>query len=120
RKTTSNRVELIAAIKALESLPAGAKVLIRSDSQQLVLAMTVWVHDWQRNGWKNSRRKPVENKDLYLKLLELCSTRDVVFDWVPGHSGIELNERADALANEASNRADLEADEAYERSKKAA
>ena len=97
--TTNNRMELTAAIRALEKISAGANVELFTDSSYMKNAFTNgWLAKWKRNGWKNSDRKTVLNKDLWLVLDELFSTRAVNFKWVKGHAGNPFNERCDVLA----------------------
>ncbi len=97
--TTNNRMELTAAIKALEKISAGASVELFTDSSYLKNAFTNgWLVNWKRNGWKTAAKKPVLNQDLWLALDELISTRDVKFNWVKGHAGDFFNERCDTLA----------------------
>ncbi|MBO0904670.1 ribonuclease HI [Jiella sonneratiae] len=96
--TTNNRMELTAAIEALRSIPARQPVEIISDSQYVVTGSTEWLPRWKRKGWKNSAKKPVKNKGLWLELEALADGRDIVWTWVRGHDGNEMNERADVLA----------------------
>ena len=97
--TTNNRMEMTAAIHALEKIPEGSRVELFTDSSYLKNAFTNgWLAKWKRNGWKNSDRKPVLNKDLWLVLDELFSTRTINFNWVKGHAGNHFNERCDELA----------------------
>jgi len=98
--TTNQRMELTACIKALEQIKQpGCKIHILTDSAYLVNCMhKKWYIKWLRNGWKNSQNKPVENRDLWEKLLTLISSHLVKFSKVSGHSGNKLNDRADALA----------------------
>jgi ribonuclease HI len=100
RNTSNQRMELTACIKALQAITARDKrIEVYSDSAYLVNCMNQrWYERWQRNGWKNAKKQPVENKDLWMQLLELAGQYDVTFKKVEGHAGIELNERADALA----------------------
>lgn len=99
--TTNNRMELLAAIKALEALNRPCVVNLYTDSQYLRQGMTSWLHQWKKNGWKNSKKEPVKNDDLW-KLLDFQASRHTMhWHWVKGHSGHPENERADALANEA-------------------
>ena len=102
RNTTNQRMEITACIRALQHLKRkDLPVEIRSDSAYLVNCMRAkWYEQWQRNGWKNARKEPVENKDLWQKLLRLVRELDVRFIKVSGHSGIALNERADQLARQ--------------------
>jgi ribonuclease HI len=100
RNTTNQRMELTACIKALEQIGASYnEVDVYSDSAYLVNCINrKWYENWQRNGWKNYKKQPVENKDLWERLLKLLSQKTVTFTKVTGHSGLELNELADKLA----------------------
>jgi YVTN family beta-propeller protein len=101
-RTTNQRMELMAAIVALRHIPAGSRVVLHSDSAYLVRAFRDgWLLKWQRNGWRNSQREPVANQDLWEELLALAAQRDVQWEKVAGHSGVELNERCDQLARTA-------------------
>jgi ribonuclease HI len=100
-KTTNNRMELRAAIAGLETLKEKCLVRIVTDSQYLKKGMTEWIQGWITNGWRTAARKPVSNRDLWERLQQLCSKHVVNWDWVEGHAGDALNERCDALANEA-------------------
>ena len=99
--TTNNRMELTAVIKALEALNRRCDVQLYTDSQYVCQAMTLWIHAWKRKGWRNSKKEPVKNADLWLMLDEVAQKHDIVWHWVKGHSGNVLNERVDALANQA-------------------
>ncbi|MEJ2515492.1 MAG: ribonuclease HI [Gammaproteobacteria bacterium] len=99
--TTNNRMELTAAIRALEALKRPCRVELYTDSQYLRLGITQWLAGWKRNGWRTSGKKPVKNQDLWLELDAAAARHDVQWHWVKGHSGHPENERADALANEA-------------------
>ena len=96
--TTNNRMELMAAISALEALRKPSLVDIHTDSQYLRGGITGWIRGWKRNGWKTADRKPVKNVDLWQRLDALAQLHEVRWHWVRGHAGTELNERADALA----------------------
>lgn len=97
--TTNNRMELTAAIQALEKISAGVGAELFTDSNYLKNAFTNgWLVKWKRNGWRTATGSHVLNKDLWQKLDELISTRDVKFNWVKGHAGNFFNERCDALA----------------------
>lgn len=99
RSTTNNRMELLGVIVALEALTRPCDVEIHSDSQYVVNAFNKhWVEGWVKKNWVNSQKKPVKNKDLWLRLLEAKKPHNVQFVWVKGHAGHELNERADELA----------------------
>lgn len=103
KNTTNQRMELMACIRALESLKrTDLPVIIYSDSAYLVNCMQQkWYEKWRRNGWKNVKKQPVENRDLWEQLLQLLSKYKTSFRKVEGHVGIELNERADKLARKA-------------------
>lgn len=96
--TTNNRMELIAAIEALESLKRPCTVELHTDSQYLRQGVTQWVHNWKRNGWRTADRKPVKNEDLWRRLDEALKRHSIDWRWVKGHAGHEMNERADLLA----------------------
>ena len=98
--TTNNRMELMAAIKALEALTRPSVVDLHSDSQYLRDGISKWIHGWKRNGWKTADKKPVKNAELWQELDAQRLRHDVSFHWVKGHAGHELNERADELARE--------------------
>ncbi len=99
--TTNNRMELMAAISALEALKRPCDVDLHTDSQYLRQGITSWIHGWKRNGWKTADRKPVKNVDLWQRLDGAIARHTVRWHWVRGHSGHDLNERADELAREA-------------------
>lgn len=98
-RTTNNRMELIAVIRALESLKRPATVELYTDSQYVKNGIETWINVWKRNGWKTSDRKPVKNADLWLELDQLVREHHVTWHWVRGHSDTEGNQRADELAN---------------------
>jgi len=98
-KTTNNRMELTAAIKALEALKHPLPVILYTDSEYVVKGMTQWLPKWKAKGWRKSDGKPVENADLWKTLDAEASVHDVQWSWVRGHTGNHGNERADALAN---------------------
>jgi ribonuclease HI len=99
--TTNNRMELMAAITALESLKRTCTVDLHTDSQYLRNGIMTWIKSWKRNGWKTADRKPVKNVDLWQRLDAALAHHTVHWHWVRGHSGHDLNERADELAREA-------------------
>ena len=99
--TTNNRMELLAAIRALEALKRPCEVEIHTDSQYLRRGVTEWLRIWKRNQWKTASRKPVRNRDLWELLDDLQGRHRIRWYWVKGHSGDPGNERADRLANEA-------------------
>lgn len=96
--TTNNRMELTAAIKALEALIEPCAITLHSDSKYVLDGITKWVHGWQRNGWKNASRQPVRNADLWHELIAAAKPHQVEWVWVKGHAGHAENERVDALA----------------------
>ncbi|AEJ18596.1 ribonuclease HI [Gracilinema caldarium] len=104
--TTNNRMELSAAVEALEAVlvdPSLRTVAITlyTDSQYVQKGITSWIHGWKRNGWKTSNKEPVKNQDLWQKLDQLANTLQVEWRWVKGHAGHEYNERVDRLTQEA-------------------
>jgi len=96
--TTNNRMELMAAISALETLKRPCAVDIHTDSQYVRGGIDGWIHGWKRNGWRTADKKPVKNAELWQRLDEARAQHEVTWHWVKGHAGNELNERADALA----------------------
>lgn len=98
RDTTNNRMELMAAIAALEALERPSAITIITDSTYVKNGVTGWIHGWKRNGWKTSTRKPVKNEDLWRRLDEAQARHTVTWEWVKGHAGHPENERADELA----------------------
>jgi ribonuclease HI len=99
--TTNNRMELMAAICALESLKHPCRVRLTTDSQYVQKGITEWMANWKRNGWKTAARKPVKNVDLWQRLDTVISGHQIRWEWVRGHSGHRENELADELANKA-------------------
>ena len=97
-ETTNNRMELMAAIKALEALGRKLPVRLHTDSRYVRDGITGWIHNWKRNGWKTAAKKPVKNEDLWRRLDELMARNQVEWHWVKGHAGHPENERADELA----------------------
>ena len=97
--TTNNKMELLAAIKGLQSLTQPCKVYLYTDSNYVKQGITEWIINWKRNGFKNAKKKPVLNANLWLELDQLTSIHDIEWFWIKGHSGHPENERADALAN---------------------
>jgi ribonuclease HI len=100
-ETTNNRMELMAAIAALEALKRPSKVELTSDSTYLRDGITKWIHGWRAKGWKTAAKKPVKNQDLWQRLDEAAKRHEVSWHWVRGHDGHAENERADQLAREA-------------------
>ena len=97
-RTTNNRMELLAAITALESLTRPSTIKIVTDSQYVKNGVTQWIHGWKRNGWKTAAKKPVKNVELWQRLDEAQARHEVAWAWVKGHAGHPENERADELA----------------------
>ncbi len=115
RLTTNNRMELLGAIRGLEALKEPCDVRLFSDSQYVVNGiMKGWARKWRSNGWRRRGNQMAENHDLWGRLLDLCETHKVQFEWVRGHSGHPENERCDTLAGLAQRLADLPADHHYE------
>ena len=96
--TTNNRMELLAAINALEALERPSEITIVTDSTYVKNGVTSWIHGWKRNGWRTSAKKPVKNDDLWKRLDQAQDRHDVTWEWVKGHAGHPENERADELA----------------------
>jgi len=114
RRTTNNRMEILAAIRGLEALKCPCVVTLYTDSQYLANAITKgWARRWQRNGWMRNREEPALNSDLWEQLLSLCEVHSVRFEWVRGHVGNRENERCDALARKARSRRNLPPDPAF-------
>jgi ribonuclease HI len=99
--TTNNRMELLAAIRALQALSRPCHVTLATDSVYVMDGITKWIHAWQRNGWKTAAKKPVKNADLWQELLEAIKPHKIDWVWVKGHNGDPDNERADTLASDA-------------------
>ncbi|WP_116084964.1 ribonuclease HI [Tropicimonas sp. IMCC34011] len=96
--TTNNRMELLAAIHALESLKRPTRITVVTDSAYVKNGVTGWIHGWKRNGWRTASKKPVKNEELWKRLDAAQHTHDVTWEWVKGHAGHPENERADELA----------------------
>jgi ribonuclease HI len=99
--TTNNRMELTAAVKALEALKRPCEVEFHTDSQYVRKGITQWIQNWQKNGWRTSSKKPVENQDLWMELDEQRQKHAINWKWVRGHAGNTFNERVDQLATQA-------------------
>lgn len=106
RETTNNRMELMAVIRALETLKRPCRVKIHTDSVYVMKGTTEWLDQWKRRGWRTADRKPVKNMDLWQRLETALEPHDVRWRWVRGHSGDKENERADELARQAIHRGD--------------
>ena len=99
--TTNNRMELMAAIGALEALKRPCEIHLHTDSVYVKDGVTKWIHGWKKNGWKTADKKPVKNVDLWQRLEAAAEKHKVSWRWIKGHAGHELNEAADALARAA-------------------
>jgi ribonuclease HI len=99
-ETTNNRMELMAAIKGLESLTRPCRVRLTTDSQYVMKGIQEWMANWKKRGWKTAAKKPVKNVDLWQRLDKATLEHDIEWAWVKGHSGHPENEQADALANQ--------------------
>jgi ribonuclease HI len=102
--TTNNRMELMAAIGALESLKRPCEVTLTTDSQYLKNGITEWLPQWKRRGWRTADKKPVKNQELWQRLEKAAAKHKIHWKWIKGHSGHPENERADQLANKAIDR----------------
>ena len=98
-ETTNNRMELKAAIEALNALKRPSSVVLHTDSKYVMHGVTEWMSNWKKRGWKTANKKPVKNQDLWMALDEAAQRHDIRWVWVKGHSGHDGNEEADALAN---------------------
>ena len=98
-ETTNNRMELMAAIEALNALKGPSKVALHTDSRYVMHGITEWMDNWKKRGWKTAAKKPVKNQDLWQALDEAIARHDIEWKWVKGHDGNPGNEEADALAN---------------------
>jgi len=96
--TTNNRMELKAAIEGLNAVPTGSRVILIADSEYVVKGITLWIKGWLAKNWRTAAKKPVLNQDLWQELLRVAEGKDIQWKVVLGHSGIEHNERADAIA----------------------
>jgi ribonuclease HI len=99
--TTNNRMELLAAIRALEALKRPCRVTLSTDSKYVMDGITKWVHGWKRNGWQTADRKPVKNAELWQALVTATAPHRIDWKWVRGHNGDPDNERVDKLASDA-------------------
>ena len=100
-ETTNNRMELMAAIRALQALKRPCHVTLTTDSRYVMDGLTKWIHGWLKNGWRTADRKPVKNADLWQELLTAAKPHRIEWKWVKGHAGHAENERADKLASDA-------------------
>ena len=120
RRTTNNRMELLAVIRGLEALKEGCSVTLYSDSKYVLDGLTKgWARRWQANGWRRNRKgEPAINPDLWTQLLDLCDEHEMRYQWVKGHAGDPENERCDALSTAALAHPNLPADEQFERTER--
>ena len=98
-ETTNNRMELMAAIMALETLKKASAVALHTDSKYVLQGITEWMDNWKKRGWKTAAKKPVKNVDLWRRLDSAIEKHEINWSWVKGHSGDAGNEKADMLAN---------------------
>ena len=101
KETTNNRMELMAPIMALKKIKPKSDITIFTDSTYVKNGITEWIKKWEKNGWKSANKKPVKNKDLWIKLSDLCEKNKIVWKWVKGHSNNRYNNLADELATAA-------------------
>ena len=101
KETTNNRMELMAPIMSLKKIKSRSDITIFTDSTYVKNGITEWIKKWEKNGWKNSSKKPVKNKDLWIKLNDLCQKNKITWKWVKGHSNNKYNTLADELATQA-------------------
>jgi ribonuclease HI len=99
-ETTNNRMELTAAIEALNALKRPSSVVLHTDSRYVMDGISEWLANWKKRGWKTANKKPVKNQDLWMALDEAAQRHDIRWKWVRGHTGDPGNEEADALANQ--------------------
>ena len=103
KDTTNNRMELMAPIMALKKIKTKSDVTIFTDSIYVKRGITEWIKNWEKNGWKSANKKSVKNKDLWVKLNDLCQKNTIVWKWIKGHSNNKYNDLADELATKAIN-----------------
>ena len=96
--TTNNRMEILAPIMALQKIKKKADIIIFTDSKYVKIGITEWIKKWKLNNWKNAKKKPVKNKDLWVRLDNICNKHNVKWQWVKAHAGNKFNELADELA----------------------
>ena len=101
KKTTNNRMELMAPINALKNIGPGENINIYTDSQYVKLGITEWINTWVKNNWRTSKKEEVKNKDLWIELYDLNNSLNIKWNWIKAHSGNVLNEEVDLLAKKA-------------------
>lgn len=111
--TTNNRMEMLAAIKGLEALKRPCDIILTTDSQYLRQGIQSWIHNWKKNGWRTSAKKPVKNADLWQALDHAVQRHNIRWDWVKGHNGHPQNERCDELARAAAESSNLQDDTGF-------
>lgn len=111
--TTNNRMEMLAAIKGLEALKRPCDIILTTDSQYLRQGIQSWIHNWKKNGWRTSAKKPVKNADLWQALDKAVQRHTIRWDWVKGHNGHPQNERCDELARAAAESSKLQDDAGF-------
>ena len=99
--TTNNRMELMAPIMSLKKIEPNSEITIYTDSTYVKNGITEWIKRWKKNGWKGANKKPIKNKDLWIKLDNLCKNKKIIWKWVKGHSNNKYNNLADELATQA-------------------
>ncbi len=104
-ETTNNRMEMMAAIRALKALIEPCEVTLHTDSRYLIDGMTKWIEGWKKRGWINASKKPVRNADLWHDLIEAAAPHKITWEWVKGHNGHPENERVDRIASDAADSA---------------
>jgi ribonuclease HI len=114
RLTTNNRMEMLAAMVALESLTQPCKVILTTDSPYVRQGITQWIHNWKKRGWKTAAKAEVKNADLWKRLDAACQPHQLEWHWVKGHAGHPENERVDLLAREAATQNATLIDQGYE------
>jgi len=112
--TTNNRMEMLAAVAALDALKQPCSVDLTTDSQYLRQGIQQWIHNWKKNGWRTAAKKPVKNVDLWQQLDRQCQRHEVRWHWIKGHSGHPQNERCDELARTAATANNLLVDHGFE------
>ena len=101
KKTTNNKMELMAPIQALQKIDKDQQIEIYTDSKYVKLGITEWIHKWKKNNWQTSKKEPVKNKELWMELYELTKSHKIRWIWVKAHAGNTLNEQVDLLAKQA-------------------
>ena len=112
--TTNNRMELLAAVEALNALKTDCSVVLYTDSQYVKNGIQSWIHNWKKNNWRTSAKKPVKNVDLWQRLERSMQPHQIEWKWVKGHSGHPENDQVDKLARLAASSLDLQTDDGFE------